>query len=192
MTLGQERRIFYFDSKGPINTDKTLEIALDCCKERQIQKVVVASSTGETALKLHAIAPAEAGIIAVTYSAGSRFSEEVQQFLENRDEIMSKGITIVRGMHALSATEKAFQNQYKTSMMPLNIVADSLRMFCHGVKVCVEIAIMAAEAGHISPDQEVVAVAGSHRGADTAVVLKPAYAANMFETRIKILLCMPA
>ena len=192
MTSVQESKIFYFDSKGPANTEKTLDIALECCRERKIPKIVVASSTGETALALHQKAPAGTDIIAVTYSAGSRFSDEVQQFLENRDEITAKGITIVRGMHALSATEKAFQNKYKTGMMPLNIVADSLRMFCHGVKVCVEIAIMAAEAGQIAPEQDVVAIAGSHRGADTAVVLKPAYAANMFETKIKALLCMPS
>ena len=192
MTSGQQSNVFYFDSKGPSNTEKTLDIAIDCCTARKIQKIVVASSTGETALKLREKAPAEIDIIAVTYSAGSRFPEEVEQFLKNRDEMIAKSITIVRGMHALSATEKAFQNKYKTGMMPLNIVADSLRMFCHGVKVCVEIAIMAAEAGHITPDQEVVAIAGSHRGADTAVVLKPAYAANMFETKIRALLCMPS
>ena len=192
MTSGQESKIFYFNSKGPINTDKTLDIALECSRERKIPKLVVASSTGETALRLHEKAPAETDIIAVTYSAGSRFPEEAEKFLENRDEIMAKGITIVRGMHALSATEKAFQNKYKTGMLPLNIVADSLRMFCHGIKVCVEISIMAADAGYITPDQDVVAIAGSHRGADTAVVLKPAYAANMFETKIKTLLCMPS
>ena len=192
MASGQESSIFYFDGKGPINTEKTLDIALECCRERKIQKIVVASSTGETALKLHEKADAGTDIIAVTYSAGSRFPEEVEQFLENQDEITAKGITVVRGMHALSATEKAFQNKYKTGLLPLNIVADSLRMFCHGVKVCVEIAIMAAEAGHITPDHDVVAVAGSHRGADTAVVLKPAFAASMFETKIRALLCMPA
>ena len=192
MASGQESKVFYFDGKGPDNTDKTLDIALECCKERMIQNVVVASSTGETALKLYKKAAAEIDITAVTYSAGSRFPEEVQQFMENRDEIMAKGITIVRGMHALSATEKAFQNKYKTGLLPLNIVADTLRMFCHGVKVCVEIAVMAAEAGHITPDQDVVAIAGSHRGADTAVVLKPAYAGNMFETKIRALLCMPS
>jgi hypothetical protein len=192
MTSGQESNIFYFDTKGPTNTDKTLDIALACCRERKIQHIVVASSTGETALKLHEKAPAKMDITMVTYSAGSRFPEEVKQFLENRDEITAKSITIVRGMHALSATEKAFQNKYKTNMMPLNIVADSLRMFCHGIKVCVEIAIMAAEAGHIRPEKDVVAIAGSHRGADTAVVLKPAYAGNMFETKIRALLCMPS
>ena len=191
MTSGRVTKIYYFDDKGPVNTDKTLDIALDCCKERNIKKIVVASSTGETALKLHGKAPTEIDIIAVTYSAGSRFNEDVEKFLEKQDEIMAKGIAIVRGMHSLSGTERAFQNKYKTGMTPLNIVADSLRMFCQGVKVCVEIAIMAAEAGHIIPDEKVVVVAGSHKGADTAVVLKPAYAANMFETKIGPLLCMP-
>jgi hypothetical protein len=47
------------------------------------------------------------------------------------------------------------------------------------------------ECGYITPDEEVVVIGGSHHGADTAVVLKPAYAADMFETRIKQLLCMP-
>ena len=84
MASGQESKIFYFDSKGPVNTDKTLDIALECCKERKIQKIVVASSTGETALKLHEKASAGTDITVVTYSAGSRFPEEVKQFLENR------------------------------------------------------------------------------------------------------------
>jgi hypothetical protein len=77
-------------------------------------------------------------------------------------------------------------------LIPLNIVADTLRMFSQGVKVCVEIAVMAAEHGFITPDEDVVVVAGSGHGADTAVVLKPAFAADLFETRIKALLCMPA
>ena len=54
-----------------------------------------------------------------------------------------------------------------------------------------EIAVMAAEHGYISPEEEVVAIAGSHHGADTAVVLKPAYAADLFKTRIRQLFCMP-
>lgn len=131
-------------------------------------------------------------IIAVTYCAGSRFTAEVEQFNKNAGTIAEKGVRVVRGLHALSGVEKSFENKYKTGFMPLNIVADSLRMFSHGVKVCVEISIMAAEHGFIIPEEEVVVVAGSGHGADTALVLKPAYAANMFDTKIKALLCMPA
>jgi hypothetical protein len=192
MSAGIEKKVYYFEKKGPANTDKTLDIALACCAEWGINKIVVASSRGDTALKLHAVAADAMEIIAVTYGAGSRFRDDVEQFNQNADMLAEKGIKIVRGIHALSATERAFENKYQNKFIPLNIVADTLRMFCHGVKVCVEIAIMAAEHGHITPDEEVVAIGGSHHGADTAVVIKPAYAADMFETRIKQLLCMPS
>ena len=103
----------------------------------------------------------------------------------------NKGILIVQGLHTLSGAERAFQDKYKTGLLPLNIVADTLRMFCQGMKVCVEIAVMAAEHGYIIPDEEVVVVAGSGHGADTAVVLKPAYGAGLFETNFRAILCMP-
>jgi hypothetical protein len=51
MAQGVESRIFYFRKKGPANTDKALDIAVSFCRERNIGKLVVASSTGETALK---------------------------------------------------------------------------------------------------------------------------------------------
>lgn len=192
--MGQEHgeSVFYFDKKGPENTDKALDIALSCCEERKIGKVVVASSTGNTALRLHEKAKPSLEIIAVTYCAGSRFTAEVEEFNKNYNTIVAKGVHVVRGLHALSGVEKTFENKYKSGFMPLNVVADTLRMFSQGVKVCVEIAIMAAEHGFIAPDEEVVVVAGSGHGADTAMVLKPAYAANMFDTKIKALLCMPA
>ncbi|MFO7984920.1 MAG: pyruvate kinase alpha/beta domain-containing protein [Desulfatiglandaceae bacterium] len=192
MSKGKEGTIFYFDQKGPANTKKTLEIALAHAGEAHIKTIVVASSTGQTALKLHRMAAGSVGVVCVTYNVGSRFRSEVEQFNENHDSLLQKGIPIVRGLHALSGPEKAFSEQYNTPFLPLNIVADTLRMFSQGVKVCVEIAIMAAEHGFVSPDQTVVAVGGTGHGADTALVMKPVFAANMFQVRIKALLCMPA
>ncbi len=191
MSREMENKVFYFSEKGPINTEKTLEIALACSKERNMGKIVVASSTGETALRLHEMSQESVEIIAVTYGAGSRFTKEVEKFNANHDKLLDKGIHIVRGILALSGVEKTFVNKYKSGFIPLNIVADTLRMFSQGVKVCVEIAVMAAEHGHITPDEEVVVVAGSGHGADTAVVIRPAFASNIFETKIRALLCMP-
>ena len=191
MTNEMEHRVFYFSEKGPINTEKTLEIALACSKERNIGKIVVASSTGETALKLYEMAANPIEVMAVTYGAGSRFTSEVEKFNKNRDRLIDKGIHIVRGILALSGVEKTFVNKYKSNFIPLNIVADTLRIFSQGVKVCVEIGIMAAEQGYITPDEEVVVVAGSGHGADTALVINPAFASDIFETKIKALLCMP-
>jgi hypothetical protein len=50
MSEGREGKVFYFTKKGAVNTEATLDIALACCEERGIQKIVVASSTGKTAL----------------------------------------------------------------------------------------------------------------------------------------------
>ncbi len=192
MSKGTEGKVFYFEKKGSVNTDRALEIALACCEEKGIRKIVVASSTGKTALRLHDKAKPSIEVIAVTYGAGSKYREEVEEFNRNRETLVEKGIRIVRGIHALSATERTFENKYKSGFIPLNIVADTLRMFSQGMKVCVEVAVMAAEAGFVTPDEEVVAVGGTGTGADTAVVLKPAYAAGMFETKFKAVLCMPA
>jgi len=192
MAKGSEGKVFYFAKKGAVNTERALEIALACCEERGIRKIVVASSTGKTALLLRAKANPSIEVIGVTYSAGSKYREEVEEFNRNRETMIKKGIQVVRGLHALSATERAFENKYKSGLLPLNIVADTLRMFSQGMKVCLEVAVMAAEAGFVTPDEEIVAVGGSGRGADTAVIMTPAYAASMFQTKFKAVLCMPA
>ncbi|MDB9822706.1 hypothetical protein OAC89_03315 [Deltaproteobacteria bacterium] len=191
MGKGIENRVFYFDKKGPVNTEKTLEIALACCGERNIEKIVIASSTGETALRLYEKAGDSFKIIAVTYGAGSRFRAEVEQFNKNQGALMGKGIGIVRGLHALSGVERSFEGKYKSGFIPLNLVSDTLRMFSQGVKVCVEITVMAVEHGFINPDEDIVAVGGSGKGSDTAMVIKPGSAISLFETKIKALLCMP-
>jgi len=192
MSKGTEGKVFYFEKKGSVNTDRTLEIALACCEQKGIKKIVVASSTGKTALLLREKAKPSIEVIGVTYSAGSKYREEVEEFNRNRETMIKKSIQVVRGLHALSATERAFENKYKSGLLPLNIVADTLRMFSQGMKVCLEVGVMAAEAGFVTPDEEVVVVGGSGTGADTAVIMKPAYAASMFDTRFKAVLCMPA
>jgi hypothetical protein len=55
----------------------------------------------------------------------------------------------------------------------------------------VEVSIMAAEAGWIAAGREVVALGGTDEGADTAVVLRPAFARNIKELAVCELLCKP-
>jgi len=186
-----EKKIMYFDSQGEHNTDAALDAAVAYCRASGLCTIVLASSTGATALKLKQKAGADIEVIAVTYGAGTRFTEEVEAFNKNRESLVNAGIIIVRGVHALSGVERTFENKYKTGFMPLNLVSDTLRMFSQGMKVCVEVSIMAAEAGHISPQQDVVVLGGSGEGADTAVLMTPAYAASMFSLKIKEILCMP-
>jgi len=71
------------------------------------------------------------------------------------------------------------------------IIANVLRIFGQGMKVAVEIALMAADAGLISTDQDVISVGGTMRGADTAIVLKPNNVCRFFDLEVKGVLCKP-
>ena len=52
-------------------------------------------------------------------------------------------------------------------------------------------ALMAADAGLVRTNEEIVAIAGTGRGADTAVVLRPANAQNFFDLRVLEIICKP-
>ena len=57
--------------------------------------------------------------------------------------------------------------------------------------VYLEIAVMAMDTGLIGPEEDVVTVGGTAKGADTAVVLTPAHSQSFFDTDIKEIICMP-
>ena len=50
---------------------------------------------------------------------------------------------------------------------------------------------MAADAGLIRTDEEIIAVGGTRGGADTAVVLQPSNTHAFFDLRIKEIVCKP-
>jgi len=60
-----------------------------------------------------------------------------------------------------------------------------------GTKVCVEIVIMAADAGLIPVVKDVIAIAGTGRGADTALVVRPANASTFFDLKIRETIAKP-
>ena len=59
------------------------------------------------------------------------------------------------------------------------------------MKVACEIAMMAADSGLVRTDEDIIAIAGTSRGADTAVVLRPVNSHNFFDLKIKEILCKP-
>jgi len=71
----------------------------------------------------------------------------------------------------------------------VDIIANTLRIFGEGMKVACEITLMAADSGLVRTDEDIVAIGGSGRGADTAVVLRPVYSHEFFDLRVKEILC---
>ena len=178
----------YFPKKGSSNTAATVEAALRVAGERGIRHIVVASVSGKTAFRLAGGDGVQVTCVTLAYG----FSENGKNTMaeETRQKLRDKGVTVVTASHALSGVERGVSKQ-GGGMYPAEIMSETLRMFGHGVKVCVEVAIMALDAGAIPHGENVIAVAGSGSGADTAVFLSPAHANKVFQTRIHEIICKP-
>lgn len=181
----------YFDKKGAINTEETLRVAKDRAESLGIKQIVVASTYGETGRKaIETFKDMDVNLVIVTISMG--FTKEGWIMpSEVRKELESKGAKVLTCIHGLGDdVSSAFTSKFG-GHNPNEIVAEVLRRFSQGMKVAVEITIMAVEAGLIDVNEETIAIAGTDRGADTAIVVKPAYARDFLSFEIKEILAKP-
>jgi hypothetical protein len=191
-----EATIFYFEEIKKENTEHTFSLALKRGKELGIKTFVVASTTGWTGVQ--AMKAFEGmKLIVVSHAYGSMQPNTWAFKPENLEQLKAKGIPMVTAAHAFGGITRAM-GQMKNTAMPTtyvigDIVANTLRMFGQGMKVCCEIACMAADAGQVRCDEDIIAIGGSGRvgGADVAVVLTPANSHRLFETKIKEIICKP-
>jgi len=162
-------------------------LALKKSDELGISYIIVASGSGKTAAKL-----ADKGkkIICVTSHFGFIGPGQSRMTPEMRDQLASSGIKILTTTHILGGVERALRTKFQ-GIYPTEIMASTLKIFGSGTKVCVEISIMALDAGLIPYGDEVIAIAGSGGGADTAVVILPNHSQNFFDTEVKEIICMP-
>ncbi len=181
-----------FERPGPENTRKALELALAAAKERGLD-TVIATTGGDTiplALELAQAMGYQGRMVAVTHAFGSR--EKGKNILEpaKMQAMRDKGVTVVTAAHALSGAERGLSRKWQ-GIYPVEIVANTLKMFGQGTKVCVEIAMMALDNGAIDYGRQIIAVGGTGRGADTVCRLTPEYTADLMGTRIHEILCKP-
>jgi len=184
-----EAKTVYFDKLGRDNTDEVLRIVRQRAEELGIKTVVVASTKGDTAVKAVDVLQG-LRVIAVTHFTGYR-EPNSQEFTEgNRKTVESKGGTILTTTHTFSGISRAVRDKFNTYVIG-DIVASTLRVFGDGMKVACEISMMAADGGLARTDEDVISIAGTGRGADTAIVLTPVNSNSFFDLRIKEILCKP-
>ena len=178
----------HFDQAGQANTEATLKEACRRGKELGIEEMVLASTTGATAHKALAICRGFR-LAAVTYHGGYKEPFKSAMAPDTRRELEAKGVRVIQATHALSGVERSVAKKH-SGVYPALLIADTLRLFGHGTKVAVEVAVMAADAGVLS-GQDIIAIGGSGRGADTALVLKPACQSDLFDIRVREIICKP-
>ncbi len=187
--MSERKSIIYFSKPGEADADEAMKAALERAKELGIRDIVVASTRGATALKALEIFKGY-NVVVVPHVWGSRETGSQELPEETAERIRSMGGRIVYAAHAFSGVNRAIQAKFDT-MYPAGIIAQTLRLFGQGMKVVVEISAMAADAGAIPVDRDVIAIAGSSKGADTAVVIKPAYSHSIFEAVVREIIAKP-
>ncbi len=179
----------YFDQPGPQNTERTLEVVRQRAEQLGIKAVLVATTTGETGARAVERLP-DCEVIVVTHSTGFRGPNIQELEAEYRARIEERGGRILTCQHAFGGVNRAVRKRLNTYLTD-EIIAYTLRTFGEGMKVCLEIALMAADAGLVTVGEPCIAIGGTGRGADTAVLLAPANAQAFFDLRVMEVLTKP-
>ena len=177
-----------FEKPGKENTEQTVKIAVQAARERGIRHLVIASSMGESASLIPEVEGLNVAV--VTMQHGSREPNTKAMPDEMRAKFEAKGWHVVCAAHALSGAERGISKKF-SGIYPVEIVAATLRMISQGTKVAVEVATMAADAGYVPSGEPIIAIGGSGRGSDTAIILKAANSNNILDTKIEEILCKP-
>jgi len=175
--------ITYFGETGPTNTAAVLALIQKRAKDSAIKRVVIASTTGATARQA-AAALADTDVKLVIIPHQWRWREE-RQFDRSLVPELERAGHRVYWSTMLFHTEELYGNSAPAAL------ANMLRTFGQGMKVCMEILLMAANGGQIDIGEKVIVAAGSGRGADTAVVATAATSNRLKEVRIHEILCKP-
>jgi len=202
MNRENRKWIVYFDRPGPINTRGILECCKERALELGLSTVVIASLRGASAkLAVEMFEGTGLRVVAVTIPPGAYWVvdsltndlwKDIPEFRAQKEEwvraglervrmdmdeeteslLASKGARVVRGTIPFYGIGTSLTARFK-GMNYEQYFTEALRLISGGTIVCVEVAIMAADAGAIPADEEVVVAAGTSMGLDTALVVRP-------------------
>ena len=190
-------------------TEKTINVALKRSLELHINDFVIASCTGKTVeifLKsienfgkqgngkcLMGEPPVKnygLNIVCVTHQVGFNNPNQDEMQESVREKLFNNGVKILTTTHLLGGIDRALRFQFK-GIYPAEIVSSSLRMLGQGLKVCLEISVMATDAGLMKSGSNLIAIGGTSFGADTSAVICPTHSQTIFETKIREIICKP-
>jgi hypothetical protein len=184
-----DSKTVYFEQSGPQNTDITLQAAKARADVLGTKDIVVASYSGDTGARATQVFP-DHNVVVVAGVVGFREPNKVAMLDENRAVIEANGGRILFAGHAFGMVGRAVHRRFDSIQVD-EVIAHVLRLLSQGVKVSCEITCMAADAGLIQSGTEVIAIAGSGSGADTATVLRASNTHSFFDTRILEIICKP-
>lgn len=157
----------YYPTSGRENVNRTLALVKKTAEELGIDNVVVASTTGFTAKKAEVTFKGTGVKLTFVGTARERFPSDLIE------ELNEKGCNVCFS--------------HEVSYDYPDLVKMAYKRFCEGVKVAVEIAMIAAQEGYISTDKDVISMGKW----DTALVIKPSTSKRFHDLMIRELICKP-
>ena len=175
---------------GPKNTDVVLNAGDRPAREVSISTIVVATCSGRVGLRALELLGGDRNIVCVSHVTGFREPNHQEMEEKVREDLIKKGARVFTGQHAFGGVGRGVRNKLGTFQVD-EIIAWTLRMLGQGTKVCVEVVLMTTDAGLVRTDEDVIAVGGTATGADTACVIRPANSANVYDLKIREIICKP-
>ncbi len=186
-----QKTVTYFEKSGTDNTTECLDIVKKAIDEFNYKHIVIASTTGDTGLVFaEALKESNVNVVIITHSHGFKEPNSIELTQEAREKIRSAGAIIYTGTMITHSLETALAKKF-SGVYPTLLVAQSLRRFGEGAKVCCEMVMMAADAGLIPEGEEIITVAGTGRGADTVTVIRAAASKRFLDLKVLEILAKP-
>jgi len=173
--------VYYFDNPGEENTDLVVEAVKKRLSGGLIDHVVVASTRGRTSLKFAVELGKKVKIISVSepqyikeWGAQWPIMDE-----NNKQRLKEMGVMVLDNVPYVFHSSVLEDSKWMQAT-PEILLRETFYTLGQGFKVAVEVVLQAVAAGALEPYREVIGVGGTHRGADTALVLRSTYPATIF------------
>ncbi|MBS7609022.1 hypothetical protein KEJ19_00420 [Candidatus Bathyarchaeota archaeon] len=154
-----DRVCSYFVEPGPENTEDVIKAVARRLEVGDVRTVVVASTSGNTGAKFAEALKGKVKVVAISH-------EKMEAGL--KDRIVKLGGIAVDETH-LPLHERGMDK-----------VRNAFYSLGQGFKVAVEVILIATDKGVIKPYEDVIGVAGSGEGSDTAIVARSTTTKEIF------------
>lgn len=179
------KKILYFKKPGPHNTDSVIAATKERVKEGGIKHVVVASISGQTALKVaEELKNQNVSVVCVSGFPGWGTIHEIEYpFVRGKTRKALEKLKVVivdRMPSSLSDTLDYGLARYGYTPASWTVAETLVSVGGYGLKTAVEAILMATDYGAVPPYKDVISMAGSDTGADTAIVARSTYSTHVF------------